>query len=257
MIVDCNAFLGNWAFRRLRHNDVSGLLAMMDRFHIDRACVASADAVLYRDAHAGNEKLREETADFLDRFWCYATLNPAYAGWERDLAACVAWGFKALRLCPCYHDYALDGPEAARIIDAAAEAGLPISLPVRIEDIRQRHWMDVEQNLQLEEVLKVAEAHPRANFLITEGVISAPHGDDLWKRLRDLPIYVEISRMTSVMENSIGALVSELGSGRVLFGTGFPLKTPSPAFLKMDLLDVDPTSKQRIFSDNALYLFQA
>jgi len=257
MIIDCNAFLGNWAFRRLRHNDVPGLLAMMDHFHIGRACVASADAVLYRDAHAGNEKLCEATCDYPGRFWCYATLNPAYAGWERDLAACAAWGFKALRLYPCYHEYALDGPDAARIIDAAAEAGLPISLPVRIEDLRQRHWMDVEANLELEIVLKVAEAHSRAKFLITEGVISAPPGDDLWKRLRDLPIYVEISRMTSVMENSIGALVSELGSGRVLFGTGFPYKTPSPAFLKMDLLDVNAASKQCIFGDNALHLFQA
>lgn len=257
MIIDCNAFLGNWAFRRLRHNDVPGLLAMMDHFRIDRACVASADAILYRDTHAGNEKLREETAAHPARFCCYATLNPAYDGWERDLAACLDWRFKALRLYPCYHGYALDGPETARIIDAASETGLPISFPMRIEDLRQRHWMDVEKNLELEAVLKVAEAHPRAKFLITEGVISAPPGHDLWKRLRDLPIYIEISRMTSVMENSIGALVSELGTGRVLFGTGFPFKTPSPAFLKMDLLDVDPASKQRILGENALHLFSA
>ena len=38
-IVDCNVFIGHWAFRRLRHNDAAGILAMMDRFGIARACV--------------------------------------------------------------------------------------------------------------------------------------------------------------------------------------------------------------------------
>lgn len=255
MIIDSNAFLGHWAFRWLRNNDAAGLLAMMDHFGIDRACVASADAILYRDSHAGNEQLGEETAAHPNRFWCYATLNPMYAGWERDLATCVDWGFRALRLYPYYHEYTLDSLEASRIIGAAREAGLPVSVPMRVIDVRQRHWMDTVRNLDLEELLRTAEAHPNTAFVLTEGLLNMPAGDTLWARLRDVRVYIEISRMTSVLTNNIGVMVSELGASRVLFGTGYPFKTPSAAFLKVEVSDESETVKQQILSGNATALF--
>jgi len=257
MSIDCNAFLGNWAFRRLRRNDTPRLLAMMDHFDVTQACVASADAILYRDCHAGNEKIFEETRGHADRFWLYATLNPAYAGWERDLAWCAGQGFKALRLYPYYHEYALDGADASRIIDAATEAGLPVSIPGRVVDVRQRHWMDTDQNLDVDQLIRVAEAHPNARFLLTEGLLNAPAGDDFWARLRGVNVYVEMSRMTSVLANSIGTTIGELGADRVLFGTGFPFKTPSPAFLKIQILDADPAVKQQVLFENAMRLFGA
>jgi len=257
MIIDCNAFLGNWASRRLRHNDVPALLAMMDHFGIDRACVASADAILYRDAHAGNEKIREETRSHRNRFWCYATINPAYAGWQRDLRTCVDWGFKGMRLYPYYHHYALDGPEGAAVLDAAAEAGLPVSIPLRVVDARQRHWMDTATDLGLGAVVAAAEAHPKTRFLVSETVAGMAPSDGLWKRLRALPVYFEISRMTSVFGNSVGTLVRTLGTDRALLGTGFPFKTPSPAFLKVEILDEGDLVNRRILGENAQKLFEA
>jgi uncharacterized protein len=255
MIIDCNAFIGNFAFRRLRHNDTAGVLGMMDQFGIDRACVASADAILYKDCHAGNEKLVEETRGHDDRFWIYATLNPAYAGWQRDLATCVDLGFKAVRLYPYYHGYTLDSPDAGAIIDAAAEAGLVVSVPGRVVDLRQRHWMDATENLDPRLVLEVAEAHPNATFLLTESILSWPEDSDLWKRMRDLPFHVEMSRMTSVLQRNMQTTVKALGPERVLFGTGFPFKTPSPALLKVQVLDADDVAKSRISGQNAVELF--
>jgi len=255
--IDCNAFLGNWAFRRLRRNDAQELLAMMDHFGITQACVASADAILYRDCHAGNEEIFEETRKHADRFWLYATLNPAYAGWERDLASCAERGFKAVRLYPYYHEYALDGADASRIIDAATEAGLPVSIPGRVVDVRQRHWMDTKKNLDVDQLIRVAGDHPNATFLLTEGLLNAPPGDDFWSKVRGVNVYVEMSRMTSVLANSIGTTIDELGADRMLFGTGFPFKTPSPAFLKIQILEADAAVKQQILSENAKRLFGA
>ena len=42
MIIDVNASLGHFAFRRLRHNTSDGLLRLMDSRKIDRAVVAAA-----------------------------------------------------------------------------------------------------------------------------------------------------------------------------------------------------------------------
>ena len=60
MIVDVNAYLGHFAFRRLRHNTGASLLALMDAKRIDKAVVSSAGAITYRNAQAGNEEVAEE-----------------------------------------------------------------------------------------------------------------------------------------------------------------------------------------------------
>lgn len=254
-MIDCNAFIGNWAFRRLRNNDAAGVLGMMDQFGIERACVASADAILYKNAQAGNEKLRDETQERDDRFWLYATVNPAFPGWERDLRDCVDMGFRAIRLYPYYHDYSLPGPEAAALLDAAAETGLPVSIPGRVVDVRQRHWMDVTENLAPADILDVAEKHPGTTVLLTECILGwAPESDE-WKRAKALPFYIEMSRMTSVLGKNIQVAARALGAERVLLGTGYPFKAPSPAFLKIDALDAADADKQAIVRGNAEQLF--
>ncbi|MCP4639474.1 MAG: amidohydrolase family protein [bacterium] len=254
-MIDVNTFLGNWAFRRLRHNDVDGLLGMMNRFGIARACVASADAILYKDCQEGNKKLHEDTRGHEDRFLLYATINPAYGGWERDLADCVSMGFCAVRMYPYYHGYTMDGPEAAALLDAAAEAGVLVSVPGRVVDMRQRHWMDVIENLDPSDILGVAEKHPDTTLILTECIVAWPDDDDRWKRMADLPVHVEISRMTSCLGRNIQGLVKALGPERVLFGTGFPFKTPSPVFLKLQVLDAEDAAKTRIVEGNAQALF--
>lgn len=255
MIIDVNAFLGHYAFRRLRHNRAVELLAIMDHFGITRACVASADAILYRDSHMGNVMLREETLPYPERFWRYATINPAYAEWRHDLRECLDWGFKGLRLYPKHHGYSLQDPEAGRLIAAAAEAGMPISIPVRVEDTRQRHWRDIETTVSLGEVLAAAEAHPNADFILMEAVPPLQPDSPIWTRIRKVRLCLEMSRMTAVMENSIGFLVQHLGEDRILFGTGLPFKTPSASFLKMQALDALDPIKQKIFAENAARIF--
>jgi len=250
-VVDCNTFIGNWAFRRLRNNDAVGLLKMMDQFGIERACVASADAILYRDCQAGNQKLYEETRFAADRFWLYATLNPAYAGWERDLNRCIEQGFSALRLYPTYHNYPLDGPEARAIAGAAVEAGLPISIPCRVEDIRQRHWMDAAENVEPMAVVALAESFPKGAFLITESYLPSEVDNEIWRRMRNTGCHIELSRMTSCLGANLQVACRELGPERLLFGTGYPFKTPSPAFLKLQVLDADESAKGLIAGGNA------
>ena len=57
MIIDLNASVGHYPFRRLAHSEARALLGAMDRHGIDRAVVVSLHAVFYRDSHEGNEEL--------------------------------------------------------------------------------------------------------------------------------------------------------------------------------------------------------
>ncbi|HOZ50021.1 MAG TPA: amidohydrolase family protein, partial [Candidatus Hydrogenedentes bacterium] len=162
---------------------------------------------------------------------------------------------KALRLYPYYHGYELTDPDLAKLVDAAIEAGLPISAPGRVVDVRQRHWMDTTQNLAPEAFLGLAEAHPKGTYVLTESIPGAAPESDFWRRMRDVALYVEMSRMTSVLGRSIQTMLEALGAERVLFGTGFPFKTPSPAFLKVHVLDTDDSAKRSIMGENARRLF--
>src|SRR5205823_6065172 len=105
MIADVNAYLGSFAFRRLRHNTAASLLRPMDAKGIDLAVVSSAAAITYRNTQDGNEEVAEEVKAHRDRLVPFAVINPSYAGWKDDLAEChEQWGMTGLRLYPRWHN---------------------------------------------------------------------------------------------------------------------------------------------------------
>src|SRR5262249_25988931 len=143
VILDANAWLGHYPFRAVPHHTPDGLLRLMDRHGIDRAVVASLHAVFYRDPQPGNEELARWVAPHRDRLVPCAVLTPLYAGWEGDLGRwCEEWGMRGVRLFPEHHRYSLAGPECLALARAATARGLHLAIPLRLEDRRQRHWMD-------------------------------------------------------------------------------------------------------------------
>src|SRR5690606_23139348 len=160
MIIDINAFVGHYPFRQLTCTHAADLLALMERNGITRAVVSSLHAAFYRDAHRGNEELFEDVARVGgNRLIAVATINPKYAGWQRDLAqAAHAWRAKAIALTPEYHGYALADEHGRAALAAIAERDVPVVLTQRLEDRRQRHAWDRAEDLRLDPVLAAAAA---------------------------------------------------------------------------------------------------
>jgi len=153
VLIDVNAYLGHFAFRRLRHNTAEGLLKLMDRHGIDKAIVSSASAITYRNPQSGNEELMEEVRGHEDRLIPFAVINPSYAGWEDDLRICHdEFGMKGLRLYPKWHNYDLSDPHCMELINRATEMGMIISIPIRVEDYRQRSWLVDVPDLSLDDL---------------------------------------------------------------------------------------------------------
>ena len=69
MIIDVNAYLGHYAFRRLRHNTAESLLKLMDARKIDRAVISSASAITYRNVQSGKMSCRGAVHRSPDRSW--------------------------------------------------------------------------------------------------------------------------------------------------------------------------------------------
>jgi len=254
-MIDVSAHLGHFAFLRLRNNTASKLLALMDRKRIDKAVVASAAAITYRNAQAGNEDLAAEVRPHRDRLISFAVLNPVYAGWEDDLKIChEEFGIKGMRLYPRWHNYRLTDPRCLELIHAAAQRGLVVSIPIRVEDRRHGSWLADIPDVGYEEIAALMRAAPKAKFILANG--SGFVGSPLGRKNNGLPpnYVIDISLLRSELDNEIGQLLANLGEDRVVLGTGMPFHYPDPAFVKLELLDVAEAVKEKIRHGNAARL---
>jgi uncharacterized protein len=252
MIIDVNAYLGHFAFRRLRHNTAESLLKLMDARKIDRAVVSSASAITYRNVQSGNEEIDGELKAHRDRLIPVAVINPSYTGWEDDLKTChEQFGMRGLRLYPGWHNYRLADPRCLALVHAAAARGLIVSIPIRVEDPRERSWLVNVPDLPLDDVAALVRACPEAKFLVLNGrdLVRSPltrEGSGLPANYR-----IEISRLTAFLDDELGALIKALGPGRIVFGTGMPFNYPDLALLKLEVLTVSPEQKEKILWRNA------
>lgn len=253
MIVDVNAYLGHFAFRRLRHNTAASLLTLMDSKQIDKAVVSSAGAITYRNAHAGNEEVAEEVRDHQDRLIPFAVINPSYAGWRDDLKVCYEeFGMRGMRLYPKWHNYQLSDPCCRELVAGATERGMVISIPMRVEDNRQRSWLLNIPDVPLDEIVELMKAHPRTRFVLLNGIgyTRSPLG----RKDNGLPsnYAIELSRLSATLANELGQLITNLGAERIMFGTGIPFKYPDPSLVKLEVLDASEADRERIRSQNAI-----
>lgn len=256
MILDVSAYLGHFAFRRLRYNTAAGLLTLMDRSRIDRAVVSSASAIAYRNPQEGNEELLAEIKPHADRFTGFAVLNPAYAGWLDDLKMCGDAGMRGVRLYPRWHNYRLRDSSCLRLVEAATNLGMLISIPYRVEDRRQGSWLADIPDVEHDEVAQLIKAAPSAHFILVNG--SGFTGSVLGRGNNGLPAnyVVDMARVESAMGNELGRLIENLGEDRVVFGTGIPFHYPGPALAKMEILAQSPAVKQKIEWHNAAKLLR-
>jgi uncharacterized protein len=255
LIIDVNAYLGHFAFRRLRHNTAATLLALMDRARIDRAVVSSASAITYRDPQAGNEEIAAEIKSHSDRLFGFAVLNPAYAGWRDDLKIChQQFGMCGVRLYPRWHNYRLTGPECRELVQAAADRSMVISIPLRVEDRRQGSWLVDVPDVDREEIASLIKGSPHARFILVNG--SGYDSSSLGRKASGLPsnYVIDIALLTAELANETSGLIENLGEDRVVFGTGIPFHYPGPALTKMQVLHVDERVKEMIRWRNAASL---
>ena len=162
---------------------------------------------------------------------------------------------KGLRLYPKWHHYELTDACCQELIQLATERGMTISIPLRVEDYRQRSWLVDVPDLRPADLVPLVKAHPKARFVFVNGAGFA--GSPLGQKDMDLPANyaIEISRLTAVMANEIGQLVTRLGVDRVVFGTAMPFSSPDPALVKLDAIDLSEEVKEQIRWKTAVKLF--
>jgi hypothetical protein len=126
-----------------------------------------------------------------------------------------------------------------------------ISIPIRVEDPRQRSWLVDVPDVPLGEIATLVSACPGARFILLNGLqfVKTPLGI----KNSGLPANyaIEVSRLDPFLANEFGQLIENLGPERLMFGTGMPFSEPDPALLKMEVLGVSKNAREKILGQNA------
>ncbi|MFO1062745.1 MAG: amidohydrolase family protein [Pirellulales bacterium] len=236
MIIDTNAFLGHYPFRRLVGNNAAEMVTTMERAGIGRALVSSLGAVFYRDAHQGNTELIDEIRNWKDRFIPIAVINPKYAGWQRDLEQVVkSFGMKGVALYPEHHGYTLTDEFGDAVLKAVIELDVPLVLTQRLEDRRQRHAWDVAEDLAMGAVVESAQRHKNLRIMLSNWI--GLDGAKLAAAGLKGRCLIDFARLHVLLNKDVPKLIDSMGIESVAFGSHIPFDYVGGSLVKLANLD--------------------
>lgn len=269
-VAVANSFVGQYPFREV-DGSVAELRSLLDQTDVDRAAVSATESLFLRNVHRGNRRLAERVAGH-DRLVPVATINPAYAGWRRDLEESLEeLGMAGVKLLPLYHDYDLDDTAAVELFERCATADVPVFVAGAVEDQRMRHPRVTLRNH--EDIGREKLPEPQVDALVST-LVQVPETDvvvaDAWEaaaRIKDrtvertedarLPYRERAGELLFVLDNlnllqahSADGVVDDVGPDHLVLGPRLPFKTFDAYYEFLDLLPLDEVEKDRIRSGN-------
>ena len=91
MLIDSNAYIGHWPFRKFEYDTLDALLERMKEFGTDQSVVSNLNGIFYKNTQAANEELYmaiHSKKTYQDRIIPFAVINPIYSGWRDDFEEC-------------------------------------------------------------------------------------------------------------------------------------------------------------------------
>ena len=262
MLIDINAYVGHWPFMQLKYNTVDALHERMNKFGVDISVISNLNGIFYKNTQSANEELFEEIkskAKFRDRFIPFAVINPSYAGWRDDLDVCInKYGFKGVRIYPKYHDFEILDPACIELVKRVRDYGLPVAFNFRMDDSRQRSWMDISnlkdnviREWNLKNVLPVIKAVPDAKYMILNFANAATLNADEMALIKNADLLFDTSGRTIT---NMSDFLKIYGSDKFAFGIHSPILDYLTGLLRIESLspgEADDTIKEMLRSGNA------
>jgi hypothetical protein len=240
MTTDVNTFVGSYPFRHVPHPDPDALVRVLDREEIDQAWVGHLPTAFHRDPGPGNTELLAALRPHVERLRPVPTIRPDWPHWPRDLSAARSAGAPAVRAYP--PQWGLGPHDAAmrELALAAGEQGLALVLTVRFEDVRQRHPMDVANDLSAAAIRSLARAGASVRLVVTAAgreMIEEVH----WglTEAEQRRVFWDISWIWGPPEDHLAKLLRTVGASRFVFGSQWPLRLVQAPRANLDLLPDD------------------
>jgi len=264
MLIDINSYIGNWPYRKLRGTTLNDLIGRMDHFGVDKSVVANINGIFYMDCQSANEELHSEiqaNKGNKNRFIPFATLNPLLPWWKQSMEICQEkFEMKGIRLYPLYHKYKLTDKCCIDLVKAARDCKMPVSIPLRMTDLRERSWLDVDEELNYNEIASLVAKVPDAQYIILDARVTefAPKTtNESINILKNADILFDSVRSSGVPVAGINGesllyLLNTFGKDKIAFGTETPFLDYCSPFIRVAVFEeADEATKNMIWSGNA------
>lgn len=259
MLIDSNAYVGHWPFRKFQYNTLDALLGRMNEFGTDRAIVSNLNGVFYKNTQHANEELQQwinHKRVYKERFVPLAVINPIYGGWKDDFNKCVGkMGMKGVRLYPKYGSYDITNPSCVELVKMCRDKGIPVVFSLRMVDNRTSSWLDIDHEWSLRDVAPIVRAVPDAKYLIVNvaGSTALSEEDTALFRKADLLMDTSGRNITGWPD-----LFSRFGTDKFCFGTHSPLLDYFSGLLRIESLhenEADEKVKTMLRAGNVKKMF--
>jgi predicted TIM-barrel fold metal-dependent hydrolase len=249
-MIDVNAYLSHWPFRRLPLDEPAALEAKLRGLGVRRAWAGSFDGLLHRDVSAVNSRLttlcRAGGGDF---FVPVGTVNPLLPDWQEDLRRVAELHrMPGIRLHPNYHGYTLDDSRFASLLEQAAARGLFVQLVRTMEDERTQHPLVRVPHVDLAPLVPLVEKLTKLRLIVLNGfrALRPEQIDDLAATGR---AWFDIATLEGAA--GVDKVVKQVGPDRLVFGTYAPFFVPESAVLKLQESALAGQVERAIKSENA------
>lgn len=247
MRVDLNCLLGHWPFRKLHRSSFQDLKRSHAQAGISLGWAASLNSVFYNDPYEGELELKEMIRGTNYRH--VLTVNPTLPYFLQDLERGRRdLGICAVRLYPTYHGYSLRDEKVHTLLRELDRLALPLLLTMRLEDERLNYPLAIEP-LPLPEIAALARAHPRLPI-----VLLSPTFGEVIELTESFPggnLFFDTSNLGHNLF-PVEKLVAKVGSSRLVYGSGFPLKALRSSILQLEQAEIPPAAAAQIFCNQAV-----
>lgn len=250
-MIDVNASLGQWPFRRVSGDEsAASLVARLRRVGVTSAWVSSYEGLLHRDIAAVNERLAGACRG--QPLVPFGVVNPSLPDWQDDIRRCrEVWNMPGIRVFPNYHGYSLNSPLFAELVSLCDRHGLIVQLAAKMEDERTHHPLVKVPPVDLTPLQDVLAASPKVRVILLNAM-AVIRGEALAQLVESRQVWVE----TATLEGAAGieGILKSIPANRLLLGTHAPLFLPESAIGKLDESNLGETLRRQISLENAAAL---
>ncbi len=230
-LIDVNLCIGSVPYRAVPHPEAAVLARVLAREGVTGGWVGHLPSAFADDPLPGNDALFAALSAHRGVLAHVPAIRPGRDGWERALEREVVRGAAAIRAYPRKWKMRADDPAMSELASACGEAGIPLLLTVRLERAPMMNAAAIRSAVRSSVRVKIVVA-AAGRELIESTRESLTHEE----RMR---IWWDISWVAGPPADDLAHLVRTVGPGRLLYGSGWPLRLTQTPRANLELLPND------------------